>query len=193
MAQLYTTGPAHIFVGVGTGTGGLDVAYLGTCENAPRVQLRPASKGVMNAISGTVVPHDKSFQGEEGFIGLDLTRWNQSVLNVVRGRAVPSVGPPGAYLPGDYGTLMITEGRAMRVWMTFPYAAKAAFNQAASGAMPPGYRFLYCEPIGPDDLGPLSTEARVEHLMFHAIPGYLPEDGSLNLYDFDTTGLPAIN
>jgi hypothetical protein len=195
MAQLFCTGPAHVHVGLpgGFGSSTATIIYLGTCEDSPRVTLRPMTAPVLNSITGGV-PMDLSFQGEEGFIGLDLTRWNQPVLDGIRSRATASSRPgvllPGTWVPGDIGTLMITENAEIAVFLTFPYAAKTAM---LAGGMPLGYRFPFCAPIGPDDIGPLGTRARKEHVMFHAIPGYNPNGGGLTLYDQAVAGLPAIN
>jgi hypothetical protein len=197
MAQLYCTGPAHVFVGVPNGfaANGKTAFYLGTCEDSPRVTLRPAEEAVFNALTGTKIPFDKSFQGEEAFIGLDLTRYNSRVLNLVRKRSVWSATPaatpgPGVFGSFDLGTLALTEGAAFTCWLVFPYQAKAVMNV---GGMPAGYRFIACTPVGPEELGPLGTRARKEHVMLHAIMAYNPVTGQKLLYDDNLVGLPAVD
>lgn len=195
MAQLYCVGPCAIHVGIPVGGGlqGKTKAFLGHCEDAPQVQLRPASEPVFCSLGGVKVPFDKSFQSEEGFISLDLTRYNQLIVDRIRQRAAFSTTPvsqPGFFTSDDMGTLMIQENAAFEVWLVFPYAIHPAM---AAGGMMPGYHFWACDPCGPDDLGPLGTRARKEHLAFHAIPKYDYATGRLTLYDYDTTGLTAIN
>lgn len=195
MAQLYTVGPSAIYLAVpaGNSSSAGSIFFLGHCEEAPRVQLRPASEAVYNALSGTKVPHDKSQQLEEAFISLDLTRYNQRVVDMARQRSKLSTAPggvPGVWGPLDVGTLMITENAAFVLWMTFPYAIHPAM---AAGGQRPGYRFAAVDPAGPDDLGPLGTRARRENLMFHAIPRFTVANGVHTLYDFNTSGLPAID
>lgn len=197
MAIVHVTGPAHVFIGLPQGFGAVSktVVYLGTTQDTPRIVLRPASEEVMNALSGCKVPFDLIDQSEEAFIGLDLSRFNQGVIDDVRARSTLSnsqsvANNQGKRKPGDIGTLAITENADMIVYVTHPYSGKPVF---AANGMQAGNRFLHCVPIGPDDLGPLSTRARLEHLMFRAIPGYDPVTGDLNLYDHVMDGLPPVN
>ena len=196
MAQLYTVGPAAIFVAIpnGGGAAGNTRFFLGHCEDSPNIQLRPGYEPVYNALTGTKVPFDLSQQGEEAFIGLALTRYNQNVIDLIRQRTVLSAtfnGVPGTWGSQDDGTLMITENAAMEVWVTFPYST--THPAMIAGLLPAGYHFSACAPIGPDDLGPLSTRARKEQVLFHAIRRYNASTGTKLLYDGSVAGLPAIN
>lgn len=189
MAQLYSTGPAHLFVGAIT-TGGVTPFYLGTAEVKPQIEIVPQFEPVHNDLGGAV-PFDKSYEGEEAFIGADLNRYNEAVYAGLAAR-------PNSLVPGairglntalDVGTLMLTEGKNIVVWVVFPFFVKAAMR---AGGMPAGYRFPGCTVVGPDKLE-TGTRARKVHLLFHALRQWSPVTGAFLLYDHNVSGLPAVN
>jgi hypothetical protein len=190
MAQLYSTGPAHAYVGIiGPGGGTTAVSYLGTCEDAPRIELRPMWDPVFNDLGGKV-PFDESFQGEEAFVNLDLNRYNEGVYAALAARPRPGQGTRGTMVFGDVGALALTENYVFTLLIQFPYAVKAVM---AAGGMPGGYRFPATVLAGPDQLFPLGTKPRKVNLMFHAIRVFNIQDQSFVLYDHNLSGLPAIN
>src|SRR5258708_5975633 len=59
MAAPFVTGPAHMFVGLISISGGIpggatSVQYLGTSEGSPDIQHRPYYEGVPNDLGGAV-------------------------------------------------------------------------------------------------------------------------------------------
>lgn len=179
-SQLYCSGPGHIFIGFP----GRTPVYLGTCRETPRLQILRKYREVQNDISGDV-PLDLSYMGQLAHLNFDLTRWDEAVYSGIA--AFPhSPGARGVDLLGDMGTLMITEGQALGVWVQFPYSTKPAMTP---GPMPAGYRFPFCFPVGPDDLAELGTRPRRLNLQFLAIRGYNPADGSQFLYDHDMSAI----
>jgi len=193
MAQLYTTGPAHIYLAFPTGSGTQNSpVYFGTCEDAPQVQIIPKFEDVYNSIGGTV-PFDKSYQGEVALIDLDMNRYNESVYGILAAR--PRVGTRGVNIAGDVGTLMGTEGYTIGVYLKFDFGAAGAAPKAAytANGMPPGYRFPGGIPIGPDRLQNLGTRPRKTNVVFFAIRIWNPATQAFGLYDFNLNGLPAIN
>lgn len=192
MAQAYVRGPAHIFAGVGmAGT----PFYLGTAERTPKIQIRRAFSPVWNDLGGQLVPYDWCYEGQEGFVVADLTRWNQPVLAALQGapRQTIAAATPGTDVVGDIGTLMVTEGAAIPLWIMFPYTAKAAF-----AAQPAGYHFLATWLLGPDDLDENNTKNAKVRLSWYCgraglisqapIPGI-----AWALYDFNLAGMPPID
>lgn len=194
MAQLYTTGPAHMFVAFGAGGGSVTPPlYLGTCQEKPRIQLRPIYEDVKNDLSAGAT-FDKQFGLEEAFIAADLNRFNESTVALVQARnqlPIAAAIGRGAFPLGAVGTLMNTEGVAMTLWLQFPYAAKPAYA-AGANAMVPGYRFAAVAAVGPDEIEP-GTRVMRKLLMFHAIPLYNATTGGFLLYDFNVAGLPSPN
>lgn len=166
------------------------LTYLGTCEKAPKIVHRPAWKPVFNDIGGTEVPFDVSYQGEEAFTFADLTRWNEPVFSALQARPNFPGDVRGLNIPGDIGTLMLTEGRAYQLFIFFPYVAKPAY---ASGGMPAGYRFVATFLEGPDELSELGTSPRKINLIFHHIRGWDPKTQRFVCYDHAVGAMPAIN
>src|SRR5690348_16792822 len=135
MAQLYTTGPAHIFVGGGflspgsMGTGGGNtppqtssntpvILYLVTCEEAPEIVIEPKYSGTKNDLGGSEIPFDMQYEGEQGLISLDLNRYNEPVYAALASR--PRFGGVRGLNGGaDVGTLMQTEGLSLVTWVLF--------------------------------------------------------------------------
>lgn len=191
MAQPYCTGPAHIFVGfparvTRSGATGASISYLGTCAQKPRIKIRKTYKDVPNDLFGDV-PMDKSYKGQDAFVGLDLTRWNEPVAQRID--ALPGT-TRGTEAYGDIGTLMVHEYATVVLYIQFPYASKAAFNL---GGMPVGYRFP-CAVKMDLEIEP-GTDAKVKHYMFHCIRAFSLQGNNIAhiLYDHNMTGLPAIN
>lgn len=189
MAQPFVAGPCHIYLGVGVGYAPL---YLGTAERSPRILIRPHFADVFNDIMGQMIPYDKVFQGEDGFVLADLTRWNEAVFNAYQAR--PRLGQRGTLQPGDLGSLMKTEGLAYPVWLQFPYATKPAY-----ATQPYGYHFYAAIGEGPDELDNLGTVARRNRINLYCGP-VINQIGSQGvgqiLYDTlpqSFVGLPPIN
>jgi hypothetical protein len=186
MAQLYSTGPAHLFIQY---PGLNQLMYLGTCKKAPKIIGRPGWQPVHNDIGGPVIPFDVSFQGEEAFTFTELTRWNETVY--ARLAARPHRGQArGNNLPGDVGSLMQTEGLNLGLYVYFPYVAKPAY---LAGGMPAGYRFPFTTVEGPDEFSELGTTPRELTLVFHHLRQYFPKTGQLLLYDHTVGQMPAID
>lgn len=211
MAQLFCTGPAHIYIGVPNITRGfirttkptstsyaggasvslegVDVAvtplYLGTAEKTPKITLRPAWREAF-ADQGGEVPHDVAFAGEEAFVSADISRWNETTYNVLASRPSHTAGARGASLLGEIGTLMVTEGRTAPLWVVFPYALKPAY-----ASMPGGYHFVASFLVGPDELEPLGTNPRKIRLIWRCLRKYIPGSGTYQLYDHNVNGLPS--
>src|SRR5215469_12261507 len=101
MAQLYTTGPAHIYTGPLTAP-----LYLGTCEESPDIDLMAVEKEVVNSIGGVGIPFDKAYQGEMGLITAVLNRYNESTYQAMAARPRTFQGGiPGTNTAGDVGSL----------------------------------------------------------------------------------------
>jgi hypothetical protein len=134
---------------------------------------------------------DRSYQGQYGIVRADLTRWNEPVLAACQSR--PNfTGTRGLNAFGNIGELMLTEGLAYPLWVFFPYSPANAGGKVAYTGMPAGYRYLNAWLMGPDTM-PVGTLARKVSCVFIAMTGFNPVTGAMPLYDFNMTGLPAIN
>lgn len=192
MAQLYTTGPCHFYVGPLAAP-----VYLGTAEESPDLQLFPTYKEVQNSIGGVGIPFDRAYQGEFAVCVANLNRFNAPVYQAMANR-------PGTFLKntalgtntiGDIGSLMLTEGLAYAVWLLFSFGAfgPAPKPVMVSNGMLPGYRFFAGMLLGPDKLAPLGTLPKKLGLSFGFLRVFNPAQGTFSLYDNNVAGLPPIN
>lgn len=194
MAQLWTTGPAHIYVATGKAMPGTLASalsagsplYLGTAEGAPDIQVEPSFTPVMNDIGGQKVPTDWMFDGAEALVVVDLTRWNEAVYATTQAWPASQDNTSGTFGAADIGTLMAHEGMTYDLWVQFPYQTKTAYTN-----MPGGYHFLSAFCIGPSGITP-GTRASKRRCIFKAIRAYNTSDGTWGLYDHTVSGLPAV-
>ena len=180
------TGPIHVFAGVGNGGAML---YLGTGKRAPRWVFECAFIPFHNDLGGSVIPFDEIYAGTRGLISMDLNRFDRLTLNRVE--SVPNflnanAGAQGAF---DQGTMMIQEGAAYPLVMTFPYFSKPAYRALG---MPPGIRFLACWAMGPDGWNNNGTDAQEINLIWAPTRRYIPATGGWLLADNVVAGLPPI-
>lgn len=149
MAQMYSTGPVNIFCGVGP-TG--NPLFLGHGERAPKIRRRRATVKAMTDHAGAIQA-DTAYAGQMAMVSVSLTRWNESVLTLIRdvAREPGAASFEGTDLPGDIGSLLLEEGKAYRLWLEFPNNLKAAYQRAANGILPPGYQFFAAHLDDSDD------------------------------------------
>jgi hypothetical protein len=194
MAQAFTTGPALFFVNPnvqgqvavspGLGTASPPI-FLGTSEQAPKIELHDEWEPIFNDLSGKV-PYDMSYQGEMAHTFASLTRWNEPVLAVIQKRTRLGANIRGLDQIGDIGSLMLTQGQAYTLWVVFPFVTNPAFS---TGGMPAGYRFPASYLKGPDDM-PIGTRARKVGIIWESLRAYDPTRGLFLLYDHN---MAAVN
>lgn len=142
MAQLYTTGPAGIYVGISQNG---NPVFLGHSRRRPRIRTRRFKQPITTDLSGQA-PHDMMFGGMMATVSCELIRYNMNVLQSIRdltgARAEFGGGATlGSDLPGSIGALQNEEDFGYRLWVTFPHAGKVRFRRAANGILPAGYLF----------------------------------------------------
>lgn len=170
MAQLYATGPVSVLVGCSPSGPPL---FLGHGESAPDIDTEVRYVPFHSDSAGEV-PAEKFWAGESGRVSVDLVRFNWRVLDIIRargrGRNFPAI-TPGFADAGQVGTPMLTNGCSYPLYLMFPFAAKAVYNVAANGALPPGYRFLAAM-LDPDRSVVGSATAAKIHLEWDCIAVY---------------------
>lgn len=172
MAQLWTTGAAHFWLGVGDSLGQASTkpAYLGTCEGSPNIEVLPQYKDVQEDIAGEV-PTDVCYMGRRATITADFTRWNErtyekaaSVNPFSTNLLVDGNRPQLGYdFDTDIGTLILREGYSYQLFIAFPFQRKDKFRD-----MPPGYRFP-CAFLDRESLYSLGSRPRKIRLVWHAL------------------------
>jgi hypothetical protein len=196
MAQPFSTGAVDVFCNPGAVA---TPVYLGTgrMPAKPRFQrfFRP-----VHTDHGGDVPIDECFAGEMAHVQVVLSRWNEGVLAFLEDVARAGTASPlrGTYAPGSHGTLLIEEAQAYRLWLRFPYRAKAQFSRAGN-VMRAGYRFMAAflnenEEVDPGFPGSMQISLGWRCLRtFDVSVTNAFGQGQYVLFDEDMTGLPPIN
>lgn len=196
MAQPYVTGPVAVYVGIGSLGNPLATyapVFFGHGERAPKPSLNRGYEPVMCDLSGTQLPFDVLYEGQDALIRVDFTRWNEPVyqaISNITSTAVPTNLSPGVDPSSAVGTLMVTEGKTYPVWLRFPYGG--AGGKASMATLPRGYRYLSCVLESPDDREPGTGVNRLS-LIFHAYRAFSPSLGTFTLYDYDMSALGPID
>ncbi len=190
MANLYVTGPVHIFVSLPVGTytgtsGAFDPAaypttiyYLGTGEQAPIIQISPLYSPVGNDIAGDQIPFDDQYMGKTASAVVTLTRWNEAVAQALSNMPNSGDSVPGIDAAMDTGSLMQFEGGTFHTWFQFPYATK---QFGTLFGMPAQYHFPACTMM-PWTLAP-GTKAKKRLFQIDAKRAYRAADAKFYLYD----------
>ena len=205
MASLWATGPAFIYAAPPTYSIG-SALFVGTCEQKPTFDVDFLFAPLMNDVAGDE-SMDEMYVGQRGTGSFSFGRFNYNVaealananpaaaLAVAAGGGVSARG--GLSVPGDIGSLMLTEGRNFVLYVVFPYYVKPAMGAGAPAGMVPGYRFPGCmvskhsPKMGtqPHSKTMIVNMKRIFDPTVTNAYGY----GGFLLYDYSIAGLPAPN
>lgn len=194
MAIIHVTGPVHIYVSLpgyawpnsATGIPSAlstqpSIYYLGTGEQAPRIDISKLYEPVANDIAGSQSrPLDTLYQGQVARVSANLNRWNESVINTLD-NAADAAGDSnrGVDTLSAVGSAMIHEGLTFQCWLHFPYSAAKAYG--ATYSMPAGYRFFACRLL-PYQIDP-GTKQKRRVFAIDCDPVYEPSTGKFWLYN----------
>lgn len=150
-AQIYSTGPVHIYVAHKT-AGPAAAIYLGTCEKTPNVEIEYKWAPVNNDVGG-LAPVDMVFKGITAKINLSLNRYNENRLMefvgnlgaVTNRQADPATFQPGIMDAAQIGSLSeIGHLGGTKAQHTKGYWLALKFSFAGNASLvglPPGYWF----------------------------------------------------
>jgi hypothetical protein len=127
----YVTGPVHAFIRIpsrgsspydAAGSGDGTIMYLGTTETRPEIDGMDVWVPHHNTIGGDTVPFDHVFQGSIETIRLDLSRFNQFVLNWVTdspnyGRNNDNNNQAGFHPVGSIGKMLLGNKMSYELWL----------------------------------------------------------------------------
>jgi hypothetical protein len=198
--------PPVAFAGSPTPINAAGALYYGTTRSGVDTSEDLAYYQVMNDLTGPKQSLDDGYAGREDDFALTMSSWSQVVDNTLEqflrpGTAFPPVagavgGAPAGAGRGvdslsDLGTLMISEGKTVGIWLVKAAATKAV--NVASG-MPTGRYYYTCILAGPNKL----VEGNKENLRirtFHAKKNITAlNTGNMPLFSenpVDFVGLPA--
>jgi len=183
-----STGPCDLWISRGS-IPGATPNFLGHAEDGFTIRWIREYDRHMNDLAGTKIAYDRSYQGREAVLTGVLTRLDWAVL-----LAAEPTATFGVDLPGDRGTLVMTESQGAIVWLRFPFAAKFA----AVPGLVPGVRFPVCT-ISEESWRDLKPGAVAVPITLEAQSLFDPTVvssaglgwGAWTLCDFDMTALPA--
>lgn len=169
MANIYTTGPAHLFVGKSGTNFDLDnLNYFGTFEQSPQISIQNLHEDVMNDIGGDA-PVAKSYLGSVGTISGVLNRYDEAVYASLANGLYTTTPSRGVMSRANIGTLAQTMGVDFDVVFWFPN--NTLYTVDDNPYVPPeGLHFLSVLPKGPDQLLELGTGVRKLQLTLQCIP-----------------------
>lgn len=177
MANIYTTGPAHIFVGKSADDTDLDsLAYFGTFENSPQIAIQHLHEEVKNDIGGDA-PVAKSFLGSVGVISGILNRYDEAVYASLANGLYSASASRGIMSRAQIGAVAKTQGLDFDVLFWFPN--NSLYTVDDTPYVPPeGLHFVSVLPKGPDELLELGTGARKLQLTLQCLPKLVCGTGS---------------
>src|SRR5580704_2898398 len=140
LGQLWCTGQCGIFIASGSYAGAQEIQFLGFAEQKPDIDIHESDEPVFTDPGGGKEETDASWLGESATINLVLTYFTQNphillttmprTSDAFKGAGI--VAPVrGTSLPGDVGTLLMTENQYPMLFIQFPYWAKPAFGNSA--------------------------------------------------------------
>jgi hypothetical protein len=159
IAYYYVTGPVHCYARIPLICAGPSVGpkkllnagvpvFLGHNESSPKPEFTPKWKGAFSSLGGEAIPDDKVYLGQEVRIILELSRFNETLINYLM--ATPTLGrtgnPPGSESYLDIGSLLQRNGKSFELWLRNGFYGTR--NSAAYPDMTIGKYFLCCNMAG---------------------------------------------
>jgi|GEM_PF-6361800 len=188
MAQIMTTGPAHMFIGrsaENTDVTGLE--YLGTFEKSPVIDIQTLTQPVMNDIGGeSAISH--AMQGQIATIQGVMNRYDEVEYAKIES------GYYGATRRGEIeknklGGLAQAMSLDFDVLFYFPFHSSFRTGSSNTDA-PEGLHFVSVVPVK-FKLAELSTRARTIEIALRSIPKMSIKTDSLTNVDSNGAAGPA--
>ena len=177
--------------------------FLGHGERAPDIEVTPRYVEHQTDSGGDVAA-ELIYAGSSARISVDLVRYNMNTLKKIqaraRGRASTNAFPnavPGFDDAGQIGTLMVVGGCTFPLYLLFPASTRLHNSSFASGAMPPGYRFVAAY-LNPECMKMGATSPFKNHLIFDCLRkrDYTRKNGagrgSYLLYNADVSAVQSV-
>jgi hypothetical protein len=172
MAQIITTGPAHIFIGRSALDADLEsLEYLGTCQKSPGITIQTIKEDVMNDIGGET-PISYSNQGQVAQIKMTLNRYDESVFAKIATGLFSDGLNRGEITRAQMGALAQGMGFDFYVLFYFPFHQgflPGSRENDHTTSHPQGIHFTSVVPTK-EKLSEMGTRARTASLELRCIP-----------------------
>lgn len=170
MAQIITTGPAHIFIGqslLDTATQLNSLEYLGTCEKSPGITTQNLKEDVMNDIGGET-PISFTNQGQTATLKMTLNRYDEAVFEKIA-LGLYGAGNRGEITKGQMGALAQGMLFDFDLLFYFPFHQGFLGGRSSTTSHPEGIHFVSVVPTR-ETLDEMGTRARKVMLELRCIP-----------------------
>jgi hypothetical protein len=156
--------PPAAYAGSPTPVGPAQALYYGTTRSGVDTDEDLAFYQVMNDLSGPKLSLDDGYAGREDRLALTMSSWSQAVDNMIEQFLRPTAAfpPARAVIPGqplspgrgvdaltDLGTLMVSEGKSIGIWLVRAAAGKPVNVASGLGI---GRYYYTCVMSGPNKL-----------------------------------------
>lgn len=159
----WVTGPVHHFIRY-AGT----LYFLGTAEVTPLVDHRIMRADTFNDIGGSMVPMQRTHQGEMCVIGTVLNRFSRVGVDVLD-KVGPTLGAAGTETRFSRGGFVFGP-RSFELWLKFDNYDDPAYRAAG---LEPGLYFPQVDLTGKTRQR-LGTDTEKELLTFECFPYWIP-------------------
>lgn len=186
----HAPGPIDLFAKFRDNT----TVYIGTCKEAPEVEVRPGFIDIKNDLSGRLVPGQKVYDGEQHLIYLTaVNRFDWAGYKFMSRAEVALGAGPAVSTDGP-----LSRGSLVLGASDFEFVLRYSFGgtAAASDQMPVGRRYYSCILLGARE-STVGSRIMEVSMVLEANGLFVPADRSFKLYterqDQVLTGLPALN
>lgn len=161
------------------------IRYLGTGVVGVETEIRSEWEPIKSDSAGNV-PDDMAFAGEQAYIHLELSRWNEATLQEAQSRPYTSSTISGSVGKRDIGRLLIRERLGLTLYLAYRRRNTPSMIEGQMGA---GWRFPFNTYMLGPDIRKVGTRMNSVSLLFHAIPFYSSKYRQRVLYDQDISAL----
>lgn len=168
--------------------------YIGTCKEAPEVDVRPAYIDIKNDIGGRSVPIQKMYDGEQHLLYLTATnRFDWAGYKFMSRASVPGDVGPGVSIDGALNRGSLSLGLD-----DFEFVLRYSFGGTPNNtvAFPVGRRYYSCTLLGARE-STVGSRLMEVSMVLEANGLFVPASRSFRLYtelEADVlAGLPALS
>lgn len=177
LPAFHVTGPVHHFIR--TPQEEPDIWFLGTAEVTPKVEHRVMQADTFNDIGGSMVPMQRTAQGEMAVIGTLLNRFSKGAVDLLNNL---SAQPLAAGFEGRFSRGPLVFGvSSFELWLLFDFATNPAFR---SPGLEMGYYFPQCV-VGGKTRDRLGTDTEKFLLVAEAYPFWVPQASANSISGFE--------